>query len=240
VLTDDESNGGEGFSAVSPDGTVYTLNHLIYRWASTLARAVGSDPESLQAMQTTQTSQSIGVTPMLATQDYLLRAKAEMLVTQIRDRFGNTLTYHYDGSDPSRLTSITASDGRQLTLAHADNSQRIISAMLTDSASGISRVWTYTYDETTGSFHRLQSMTLPDNTKWTFNLGLLFADMTPDVPGDCETATQFYAKSWSGTITHPSGLVGSFTIAPLVRGRSYVTHACNGLAPNTSAVYPHV
>ncbi|MEP6899277.1 MAG: RHS repeat-associated core domain-containing protein [Rhodanobacter sp.] len=236
VLTDDETNGGEGFMVLAPDGTKYTLNHLVYRWESTIDRPTGSGPESVGRVH------SLSVGPMVAPTDYLQRQRADMLVTKIQDRFGNTLTYHYDPSNPSSLTSIVGSDGRQLMLAHDDGTQRITKATLTDAASGTARVWQYIYDPTANSFHLLKNVILPDTKQWSYNLGLLFANMTPDAPGsECDDTAQFIPKSWTGSITHPSGLTGSFTIAPLVRGRSYVPRECQTMsAGNSYAALPRV
>lgn len=122
VLTDTETNGGEGFLAIAPDGTKYTLNHLIYRWAPTLERPIGSGPMAVgntsgtdnQAIQA-DAGDSLGggvVTPQNHPNDFLLRREASMLVTRVEDRYGNTLTYTYDPSNPARLTAITATVAR--------------------------------------------------------------------------------------------------------------------------------
>jgi YD repeat-containing protein len=41
-----------------------------------------------------------------------------MMVSRIEDRFGNFVTYTYAGN---RLTAITASDGRSITLSYNAN-----------------------------------------------------------------------------------------------------------------------
>ncbi|EIL95298.1 hypothetical protein [Rhodanobacter spathiphylli] len=105
VQTDDGVSG-EGFTAVTPDGTTYTFNHLVYRWAPSMTRPFGSNPMNLQAS---------GMQSMAALDDLLRRRQASMLVTHVEDRFGNYLDYTYDGAN---LQSITASDGRALNLTY--------------------------------------------------------------------------------------------------------------------------
>jgi len=227
VLTDNETDGGEGFLVIAPDGTKYTLNHLVYRWAPNMTRPVGSAPLSLQ---------SVGVQPMLAPDDFLQRRQASMLVTRVEDRFGNTLTYHYSGAN---LTSITASDGRSLTLSYVSGTSRISTATLQSSAA--SRVWSYQYG--TDVYHVLNKVTLPDNTSWAFDMaGFLASDMNP-VAGTCSTAAHLSTQTWTGSITHPSGLIGTFQVKGMVHGRSYVPRSCHGTGydtPGSTAAIPRV
>ncbi|MDW2981379.1 MAG: hypothetical protein WBG81_09410 [Rhodanobacter sp.] len=226
VQTDDGVSG-EGFTAVAPDGTQYTFNHLVYRWAPNMNRPYGSGPMSLQ---------SFGVQPMAALDDFLRRRQASMLVTRVEDRFGNFLTYSYDGPN---LTAITASDGRALNLAYVPGTSRISTATL-QSSSG-PRTWSYQYG--TDIYHVLNKVTLPDNTSWSFAMAdFLASDMDP-AGGTCSTAAQLSTNTWTGSITHPSGLVGSFQVKGVVHGRSYVPRSCNGTgndAPGSTAEIPRV
>ena len=226
VQTDDGVSG-EGFTAVAPDGTEYTFNHLVYRWAPNMNRPYGSGPMGLQ---------SFGVQPMAALDDFLRRRQASMLVTRVEDRFGNFLTYHYDGAN---LTAITASDGRVLNLAYVPGTSRISTATL-QSSSG-PRTWSYQYG--TDIYHVLNKVTLPDNKSWSFAMAdFLASDMDP-AGGTCSTAAQLSTNTWTGSLTHPSGLVGSFQVKGVVHGRSYVPRSCNGTgndAPGSTAAIPRV
>jgi len=84
------SDGGEGFQAIAPDGTRYTFAQLVYHAAPNITSPLGTAPATVTA--------SGGIHPMLASFNILFRRDAFMYVTQIQDRFGNTLTYNYDPS----------------------------------------------------------------------------------------------------------------------------------------------
>lgn len=76
-------------------------------------------------------------------------------------------------------------------------------------------------------------VTLPDTTQWSFNLRQLSVDAEvslEDSHGDCAKAAipSNLGASYSGTITHPSGLIGTFTVRPVKHGRSYVYKECWG------------
>ena len=225
--TTDGSGPGEAFLAISPDGTKYTFNHLVYRWAPNMNRPYGSGPMGLQ---------SFGVQPMAALDDFLRRRQASMLVTRVEDRFGNFLTYSYDGAN---LTAITASDGRALNLAYVPGTSRISTATL-QSSSG-ARTWSYQYG--TDIYHVLNKVTLPDNKSWSFAMAdFLASDMDP-AGGTCSTAAQLSTNTWTGSLTHPSGLVGSFQVKGMVHGRSYVPRSCMGTGndtPGSTAAIPRV
>ncbi|WP_426701007.1 hypothetical protein ACPPVV_16770 [Rhodanobacter sp. Col0626] len=227
VLTDNETNG-EGFLAIAPDGTKYTFNHLVYRWAPSMNRPIGSGPLGLQ---------SFGVHPMSAPDDFLRRRQASMLVTRVEDRFGNFLIYHYDGAN---LSAITASDGRALNLTYVPGTSRIDKVTLQASDAPL-RTWHYYYG--TDIYHVLNNVTLPDSTSWTFDMAnFLASDMDP-AGGTCSRAALLSTDPWTGSITHPSGLVGTFLVKGMVHGRSYVPRICHGTgndAPGSTAAIPRV
>jgi YD repeat-containing protein len=164
-----------------------------------------------------------------------------MLVTRIEDRFGNYLTYTYDSSD--RLTGITASDGRALSVQYSDSGHLIRSITL-QAADVASRTWTYAYAPRPGDrpgATELASVSLPDGKGvWTFDLAALTNNAWVDLretASVCDTVAtpNNVAASYTGTITHPSGLTGTFTVAPVKRGRSYVYRDCWNPTPNGSS-----
>jgi len=222
LASTDGSAPGEGFFAYAPDGTKYVFNHLIYRWAPNMNRPIGSGPLSAQA---------VGFRPMVAVDDFLRRRQADMLVTRVEDRFGNYVTYNYDGAN---LTSITGSDGRTLSFTYEPGSARI-STISMQASNGATRTWRYTYG--TDVYHVLTKATLPDGSAWSFNLSsFLASDMDP-AGGTCSTPATLSDTSWTGTITHPSGLQGSFQVKGMVHGRSYVPRSCVGTGFDTPGSY---
>ena len=203
------SDGGEGFLAIAPDGTRYTFAHVFYRPANTIA-AFGSP---------------------------LQRHDAFMYVTQIQDRFGNTLTYNYDPSS-GYLSSITASDGRELDVAYASGTPMIqsVTAKATNVAS---RTWTYSYNTSSATLPVLTGVQLPDGSAWSYqfdmealqiNFGLLYCG-EKQVP-----SSGMGSPILAGTMTAPSGLTATFYAAIKVNGRSYVPQECFGNAPSNNLV----
>ncbi|MEY2153047.1 hypothetical protein AB7849_19235 [Rhodanobacter sp. 115] len=199
-------DGGEGFVAMAPDGTQYTFAHLVYRPMSGISQG-GS---------------------------VLVRRDALMYVTQVRDRFGNTLTYHYDSST-GYLSSITASDGRSITVSYVSGSLHI-SSITAQASNGTTRIWTYSYDSSSSALTRVQ---LPDGSAWSYNLGPLQKSQVTSSGGNCyaNVVPTLTGNTVTGTATTPSGLTGSFTLIPMMRGRSYVLKSCYGGNGGTQAVY---
>ena len=79
---------GQGFVAVSPDGTRYVFDWMVSRAS----------------------------TPMRKGDAVLARSEWLIMATRVTDRFGNWVAYHYHQSHPDRLQRIEASDGRTITL----------------------------------------------------------------------------------------------------------------------------
>src|SRR5690606_12604461 len=99
---------GEGFIAILPDGTRYTFD-------------IGVEKID-QSMKVSQ-FQSVG------------RLKIYLLASRVEDRFGNWVSYQYDGA--GKVQSITSNDGRSITFAYTGN--------YITSATANGRVWTYQY-----------------------------------------------------------------------------------------------
>ena len=241
------SDGGEGFLAIAPDGTRYTFAHLIYRPWYEIVGAGGLLPPDGTIIATTgnplaQSAVSVksalatkGVTPMVAGPGGLAildREDALMYVTQIQDRFGNTLTYNYDPTT-GYLSSITANDGREVDVTYASGSSVIQS--ITAKASNVpSRTWTYTYG--TG----LSSVQLPDGSAWSYNLGVGAYNLV--LPSNACSLNQFpYSNTTPvsgpgtnyGTVTAPSGITGTFSFVMKMSGRSYTPQLCWGQSGDT-------
>jgi YD repeat-containing protein len=201
----------EGFVAYSPNGTKYTFNHLAYRPDATMRRDTGD--------------QRI---------EYVQRTIAAMDVTQIADRFGNTLTYTYDSQD--RLTDIKGGDGRWAQLSYVGTTTKVNTITLQPGSSH-QRVWTYnykTYSLGAAPMPGLQSITLPDGKQWVFNFDALALSytFTDGQNTTCSGTLTEPVDSFSGSITHPSGLTGTFTLGIRKRGRSNTPKSCQTYLPN--------
>ena len=194
------NGSGEGFMATAPDGTKYTFNRMVVtggflRYTKMFASWI----EGANQSQNT----------------YVYRNKYHLVATKAEDRFGNVVNYNYDANN--RLTSITGSDGRSITIA------RNASGVIT-SATAHGRSWTYAYDAN----GKLASVTQPDNRQWLysesgfrFNGGLEDRE-TGSTPysgemcfnGVCTIASdnQYTGldHNSSVSITHPSGATGLF------------------------------
>lgn len=246
---------GEGFLAHAPDGTKYWFDELVYRYAPDMSRPLYSDDlvdatrlrgsffGNLLASHTDPVADLLGLLTgsSLAhaspSTNRLSREMALMLVTKIQDRFGNTLIFTYDAS--GNLTGITASDGRVLVVQYVSGTPRIQSVTL-QPASGAPRTWTYTYNTDATS---LTAVTLPDGTQWHYDL-VNFDTASLSIGSNYSSCITLGVPSnlgpTTGTITHPSGLTGAFTVKPVRHGRSYVSQQCRGMSnndPNTQHSY---
>lgn len=204
----------EGFYAMSPDGTRYTFRHLAYREGTTLNRATGDERV-----------------------EYIARKVASMYVTRIEDRFGRGIDYHYDASD--RLATIHADDGREVALNYVGDTPRV-DTIVQQPGNAAQRVWQYTYTDytipgMTATLPGLSDVRLPDNSHWSIAFRDFALDAVPSTegqPGNCRTALVQPYATYVGTITHPSGLVGTFTVGTTRRGRSQVPEECESFIAN--------
>ncbi len=221
----------EGFLAVSPDGTKYWLDHIAYRYMPSLTRPLGSSPEAARS----------GFHVFATAEDLLLRREGRMLVTRIEDRFGNSVTYTYSGDD---VTDIAASDGRHVTLTYETDastgaSSHRVSTITEQGGAAGNRTWTYSYVKSTANLvYTLTSVQQPDGSSWGYDLDRFngaWVD-TRESGGTCATAgvPSNMTTPFNATLTHPSGLVASYTVMPLKRGRSYVPQQCMA-GPNMAA-----
>ena len=187
-LSSIQNGAGQGFMAVSPDGTRYRFDWMALRAAANIYKS------------------GTGVA----------RADIYLMATQVTDRFGNWVRYTYDPAKPLNLTQIEANDGRLITLSYSGG--------FLSSASDGTRTVAYTYK----SDGDLQSVTQPDGSAWSFNLRSFFNPIEPYFDGyvDCDSMPQYMSDARTGSITHPSGAVGTFVARNVGQGRTNVTRAC--------------
>lgn len=146
----------------------------------------------------------------------IARYAAYMYITKIKDRFGHQVNYYYTSQARSSLkvlSRISASDGREITIQRdlAFPYQNLITSI---QANG--KTWQYKYSSN-GS-RKLTRVIRPDNREWLIEL----ADFKNEraTRNECGSANSSPAI---GTITHPNGVKGTFTLDIVVHGRSNVT-----------------
>jgi len=236
-----KNGAGEGFLAVTPDGTKYWFDWMAQHYEPVLkVPNTIFNPGGAQFM------------------NYFSVRRNVLHVSRIEDRFGNVVTYTYGNAwnAPAKLVSINSGgiggiggDGRQLVVSWTNGR----ATSVTDG----SRTWSYQYATTPKGRNTLTRVTPPDMHPWlidftsftdadimyteVFMLGEIYRDcMTDEMPPN-------YAAQPVGTITHPSGAVGQFTTDLSSHGRSNVPLTCNNVKvrqgyPNDtnddSAVFP--
>jgi hypothetical protein len=213
LATTSNGQSGEGFLAVDPEGTKYYLDYLIGKDAGQVLEFDG------------------GTTirhPIMV---------ASMMVSRIEDRFGNYLTFSYSGS---RLTQIAASDGRVVSIAWRPETADLVASITVQPAGSRPRTTTYEYT-TINSLPVLTGVVLPDSSRWTFsNLVTRIGLFSPIGCGQraFNPATPASTPPTTATLTHPSGLVGAFTLSNTYHGKSYVPGACDTYPSAHEANHP--
>ena len=198
---------GEGFLAISPDGTRYTFDRMVVMSGL------------LTSVKRPYTTSSGGTAYA-----HFARNKIVILATRIDDRFGNWVTFTYNTSN--QLTQIAANDGRSIALTYNTNGH-------VATATNGTHTWTYQYIAAPGAgepiYEMLSTVVQPDNSRWSYTYGgdLLLHDLSSEAPYyDCPIPLTDTIDGGSDyydlTATHPSGATGIFHFLPLVRGRSYV------------------
>ncbi len=206
---------GEGFLAISPEGTQYRFDWLASRDVETISKPY---PYGYSFGHWTIARKEVSIFPTLIT-----------------DKFGNTVRYTYSGQN---VLSIRSADG-------AGNNERVLTFTYLPGTNFVQyvsdgvRTWTYAYATGHTGKMQLTTVTLPDNSKWDltgmatgFNSGLLetqmnFADPDPDASEPCDQyAGDILNPPISGSMVHPSGAKGTFVLDPMQHGRNGVSTLC--------------
>lgn len=146
------------------------------------------------------------------------RVKVYLMASRVEDRHGNSVDYHYTGG---RLTGISASDGRAITLTYSGD--RIVRATAHDGETAHVRKWNYEYTSDISAIGMrrtplLSKAVLPDTSKWTYQYGLESSGpggLNPrylrwDGASHLCEPPPFYPNSFKLEITHPAGAKGVF------------------------------
>jgi len=205
------TNGnGEGFLALTADGTKYWFNWMAQYYEPILKETTGTGTQ-----KTTIT---------------LNRRRNVLYATRVEDRFGNYVTYTYTNTatQPGKLTRIQASDGRQIDITYNTSGQ----------ISGFSdgtRNWTYQYGNVStpdGTYKTLTAVVLPDQSRWTFDFAQFSQTFIPKPLVDEGSWTCLYppeppvVTDKVGTVIHPSGAQGRFQVGVQRHSHTNVPTTC--------------
>lgn len=168
---------GEGFSMLTKQGVRYDFNVSVGRAAGNMRQSRGPENPAVT----------------------IARTKIFLLATRVSDRFGNVLTYSYNGR--GNPTAIVASDAtgetRRIDLTY-QNDQVV-------SASTNGRSWSYAYD----GAGNLVSVTLPDSSAWQYgyngNLKPGFEVWDGESDANCAQGPDALQASFEFVSKHPSG-----------------------------------
>ena len=135
----------------------------------------------------------------------LPRVKGVLQVSEITDVNGNWVRYTYNNR--GWVTRIYSNDGRDIRINIDSNTDLIQSIQ----ANG--RTWRYEYLTHNGNIF-LSKVIQPDNRYWAFSLQTI--PVGPNNTYDCEALDQ------SASLTHPSGVSGTFTFSETKHRIGYV------------------
>jgi YD repeat-containing protein len=229
--TSDPTNSGEGFEVVTPDGTVYRFDQLVSRDADTVKK---TDPNPLLSSRGSRLipgpgvidreprgTQGSGNSTNTAVNYVLPRREVILYPTLVTDRFGNTVTYTWDSSNPWRLNEISSSDGRHLYFTYsATDPDSYEIETVSDSLGAGKRTWTYTDTGTA------LTIAQPDGGIWQIAMRDLAIYAKPHPYGvTCDLMSTTGGEN-SGTITAPSGATVQYTLKETLFGRSEVGRTC--------------
>lgn len=228
-LSQIKNGTGEGFFAISPDGTKY--------WFDWMAKV--HEPTLRKQFYYSISTPTDGYEEFF--EQILDRRKNTLYATRVEDRFGNWVSYTYTNApnERPRIGKIESNDGRLITFTY-DASGRLASA----SAHG--RTWQYTYG---GNPARLTGVLRPDGSKWAFNFGTIPYEYNTleQGPGSCSYPGELGSVDFDDStlrMTHPSGAQGEFTFRLRLHGRSNVPRQCvavpDGNGPENGAYSDYV
>jgi YD repeat-containing protein len=247
-LAPGSSGSGEGFVAVSPDGTSYRFDWMVSRPLESLTKAnydsspaivaPGGETTATTTAPTTSTNATVpggDPTPELYAGGIMSRVEVWMLPTSVTDRFGNVVTYTYDTVNKWQLKTITSTElngtARTITLTYL--TPGATTSNLVTTVSDGTRLWRYNYNGT-GPSAGLTSVTLPDNSAWTVGgLASLQSGIEYLGEGGCEEPGTLAQVELTGTMVHPSGAQGSFKLASTRHGLAGVEYKCPSVAPGS-------
>ena len=184
---------GEGFKAVSPDGTSYYFDV----------------PHQVRAFMPSY--------PQLPVYNYFMR------ISKIVDRFGNNVVFSYtsktasSGMTSNNLTSIQSSDGRSINLFYEHPTQ----PYLVTKVQANSKSWSYQYINDNKPV--LTKVVQPDGRSWGYTFtdvdsSRLFDTYVPNMSmGDCAISKGDIVRS-SLQVTHPNGVKGIFEFESRMQG----------------------
>jgi RHS repeat-associated protein len=209
-----KNGSGEGFIAITPDGTRY--------WFDWMAMA--------QEQDLTKSRRVVGVTGIpITVYDHLPRGRFGLYATRVEDRFGNWVTYSYTNAAnaPVRLSQIESSDGRLITVTHNSNGY-------VQNVSTNGRTWTYGYTGSGIAGTSLSSVALPDGTAWALSLHNLQSLLIRYYQGDsgefwrnCTNPGDIVENTYVGSVKHPSGATAEYSLFPTRQRRYGINYASN-------------
>lgn len=234
-----QNGPGEGFTAVSPDGTRYRFDWMASRIYPQIEKALFAPPqESLTAsaeadapLRGASSGQRASPTGQDLYAGYLLkRVEVWIMPTLVTDRFGNTVSYTYDAVQPWRVMRIqSATKGGSEPPRIVEFGYNASGQIATATHDG--RQWVYGYADHQVPGGTLTSVTLPlGGGAWSLAMSDIARppDFGSSGGGTCDAVVVSGLAPGIGQMVHPSGATGYFRMAPVLRGRSYVERACMG------------
>ena len=235
-LSSIRNGDGEGFTAIGPDGTKYRFDWMAQNSDRRVRQIVG-----------------YSVPTGLPYSTYLNRRHNALYATRVEDRFGNSVEYTYTNAwnQPARLTRIASSDGRVLSINYSDG--------YVSSVSDGTHSWQYSIDATYKSLTRVQLPDNSAWSIQFLNFATARVEhpvpqydtppLNPDgfPVGSVVLPTEIFRtcseqllapsigsvsnpiESLSGTVVHPSGAIGTFTVDLRPHGRSQVPLSCTNV-----------
>lgn len=213
---------GEGFLAITPDGTRYWFDWMA-QFAMPGSRQVSPTHSSL---------------PGSAGEWYVIRRRNVLYATRVEDRFGNWVSYTYANqyNHPGRLTQIDSSDGRRINVAWSGAAIASVTATAADTPA---RTWQYTIALTPAGRQTLTTVTLPDTTRWQIGFNqftdaeIKYLKVYPagEPVRSCIDLEMPQNAEFSpvGTLVHPSGATAEFMARIIEHGRTNVTLSCSNI-----------